>query len=132
MMTALSSIQSAALQLAVQLHPLREPFWSGQNKILVAGLVIAMALALLAVGVLSLVRRDHIRQGPTMRRLCRALSLDAPQRRLLQNMATRTGVHCPATLLISRGCFDTAHRRYKPQPTEAQQLQSVRKRIFDH
>ena len=131
MMTALSSIQFAAIQLAVQLHPLREPFWSGQNKLLIAGLIIAMALSLLAVGVLSLLRHDRVRQGPTMRRLCRALAIDAPQRRLLQNMATKTGVHCPATLLISRGCFDTARRRYKPQPTEAQQLQSVRQRIFD-
>lgn len=131
MMMTLSSIQVAALQLGVQLHPLRLPFWSGQNRFLVVGLIIAMALALLAVGILSLVRRDHVHQGPTMRRLCRALNLDAPQRRLLQHMAMKTGVCCPATLLISRGCFDTARRRYKPQLAEAQQLRSVRKRLFD-
>ena len=131
MMTMFSSIQFAALQLGVVLRPLREPLWSGQGKFLVAGLVIAMALGLVTVGVLSLVRRDHVRQGPTMRRLCRALALGAPQRRLLENMATKTGVRCPASLLISSGCFDTAHRRYKPQGIEAQQLQSVRQRIFD-
>ncbi len=131
MMIALSSIQFAALQLGVTLHPLREPWWFGQGRFLVAGLVIAMAMALVAVGVLSLVRRDHVRQGPTMRRLGRALGLDAPQRRLLEQLAVKTGVRCPAALLISRGCFDTAHRRYKPQGVELQQLQSVRQRIFD-
>ena len=131
MMIAISSIQFAAIQLGVTLHPLREPFWSGHNRLLVVGLVIAMALAFVTVGALSLVQRDHIRQGSTMRRLCRALALDVPQRRLLQNMATRTGVCCPASLLISRGCFDTARRRYKPQAVEAQQLRSVRQRIFD-
>ncbi|MCH8315827.1 MAG: hypothetical protein IIA64_07625 [Planctomycetes bacterium] len=131
MMIALSSIQVAALQLGMALRPLREPLWSGQGRFLVAGLVIAMAVALVTVGVLSLVRRDHVRQGPTMRRLCRALGLDTPHRRLLENMAMKTGVRCPAALLISRGCFDTAHRRYKPQGVEAQQLQSVRQRIFD-
>ncbi len=131
MMIAFNSIQLAAVQLGVQLHLLREPFWSGQNRLLVAGLVIAMAMALLAVGVLSLVRRDHVRQGPTMRRLCRALGLDTPQRRLLEQLAGKTGVRCPAALLISRGCFDTAQRRYGPEPAEAQQLQSIRQRIFD-
>ncbi len=130
MMTALSSIQFAALQLGMALRPLREPLWSGQGKFLVAGLVIAMALALVAVGVLSLVRRDHVRQGPTMRRLCRALGLDTPQRRLLEQLAGKTGVRCPAALLISRGCFDTAHRRYRPQGVELQQLNRIRLRVF--
>ena len=92
MMTAFNSIQLAALQLGMGLRPLREPLWSGQGRFVVAGLVIAMALALLAVGVLSLVRRDHVRQGPTMRRLGRALGLDAPQRRLLEQLAVKTGV----------------------------------------
>ncbi len=131
MMTAFNSIQLAALQLGMGLRPLREPLWSGQGRFLVAGLVIAMALALLAVGVLSLVRRDHIRQGPTMRRLCRALGLDTPQRRLLEQLAVKTGVRCPVALLISRGCFDTAHRRYKPQGVELQQLNRIRRRVFD-
>ena len=130
MMTALSSIQFAALQLEVLLRPLREPWWFGQGRFLVAGLVIAMAMALVTVGVLSLVRRDHVRQGPTMRRLCRALGLDTPQRRLLEQLAVKTGVHCPAALLISRGCFDTAHRRYRPQGVELQQLHRIRRRIF--
>ncbi len=130
MMTAFSSIQFAALQLGVQLHLLGEPFWSGQSRLLVAGLVIAMALGIVTVGVLSLVRRDHVRQGPTMRRLCRALDLDAPHRRLLENMAMKTGVRCPAALLISRGCFDTAHRRYRPQGVELQQLNRIRRRVF--
>ena len=130
MMTMFSSIQFAALQFGVQLRPLREPFWFGQNRLLVAGLVIAMALGLVTVGVLSLVRRDHVRQGPTMRRLCRALALGAPQRRLLENMAMKTGVRCPAALLISRGCFDTAHRRYRPHGVELQQLNRIRRRVF--
>ncbi len=131
MMTALSSIQFAALQLEVALRPLREPWWFGQGRFLVAGLVIAMALALLAVGVLSLVRRDHVRQGPTMRRLCRALGLDTLQRRLLEQLAVKTGVRCPAALLISRGSFDTAHRRYGAQGVELQQLNRIRRRVFD-
>ena len=131
MMIAFNSIQLAALQLGMALRPLREPLWSGQGRFLVAGLVIAMAVALVTVGVLSLVRRDHVRQGPTLRRLCRALELDAPHRRLLENMAMKTGVRCPAALLISRGCFDTAHRCYKPQGIELQQLHSIRQRIFD-
>ncbi|MCH7849712.1 MAG: hypothetical protein IIB53_15295 [Planctomycetes bacterium] len=131
MMTALSSIQFAALQLGMALRPLREPLWSGQGKFLVAGLVIAMALAVVAVGVLSLVRHDQVRQGPTMRRLCRALGLDTPQRRLLEQLAGKTDVRCPAALLISRGCFDTAHRRYRPQGVELQQLNRIRRRVFD-
>jgi len=131
MMTMFSSIQFAALQLAVQLHPLREPLWSGQGRFVVAGLVIAMALALVTVGGLSLLSRDRIRQGPTMRRLCRTLALDTPQRRLLEQLAGKTGVRCPAALLISRGCFDTAHRRYKPQGTELQHLNRIRRRVFD-
>ena len=130
MMIALSSIQFAALQLGVTLHTLREPWWAGQGRFLVAGLVIAMAMGLVAIGVLSLVRRDHVRQGPTMRRLCRALGLDTPQRRLLEQLAGKTGVRCPAALLISRGCFDTAHRRYRPQGVELQQLHRIRRRIF--
>lgn len=130
-MIAFNSIQLAALQLGMALRPLREPLWSGQGRFLVAGLVIAMALALVTVGVLSLVRRDHVRQGPTMRRLCRAVGLDTAQRRLLEQLAVKTGVRCPAALLISRGCFDTAHRCYKPQGIELQQLHSIRQRIFD-
>ncbi len=131
MMTAFSSIQLAALQFGVNLHQLRLPFWSGQNRLLVAGLVLAMAMSLLAVGVLSLLRRDYARQGPTMRRLCRALRIESPHRRLLESMAMKTGVRCPATLLVSSGCFDTARRRYKPQGIEAQQLRYVRQRIFE-
>ncbi|MEE9129110.1 MAG: hypothetical protein V3T84_03765 [Phycisphaerales bacterium] len=130
MMTIVSLIQVAGGKVGLTFAGLGEPLWSTQNRLLAAGLVFAMALALGAVGLLSLARRDRIRQGPTMRRLCRALGLDTAQRRLLEQLAVNTGVRCPAALLISRGCFDTAHRRYVPQGVELQQLNRIRRRVF--
>jgi len=131
MMTIVGLIQVVGPKVELTFAVLGEPLWSPQNRLLAAGVVFAMALALGAVGLLSLIRRDHIRQGPTMRRLCRALGLDTPQRRLLEQLAVKTGVRCPAALLISRGCFDTAHRRYGPQGVELQQLNRIRRRVFD-
>ena len=130
MMTIVSLIQVAGPKVGLTFAVLGGSLWSPQNRLLAAGLVFAMALALAAVAVLSLVRRDRIRQGPTMRRLCRTLGLDTPQRRLLEHMAGKTGVRCPPTLLISRGCFDTAHRRYGPQGVELQQLNRIRRRVY--
>ncbi len=129
-MTIVGLIQVVGPKVGLTFAVLGEPLWSTQNRLLAAGLIFAMALALAAVGLLSLVRRDRIRQGPTMRRLCRALGLDTPQRRLLEQVADKTGVRCPAALLISRGCFDTAHRRYGPQGVELQQLNRIRRRVF--
>ncbi len=131
MMTIVDLIQVAGPKDGLIFAVLGEPGWSTQNRLLAAGLVFAMALALAAVGLLSLARRDRIRQRPTMRRLCTVLGLDMAQRRLLEHLAVKTGVRCPAALLISRGCFDTAHRRYGPQGVELQQLNRIRRRIFD-
>ena len=130
MMTIAGLSQVVGPKVSLTFAVLGEPLWSTQYRLLAAGLVFAMALALGAVGLLSLVRRDRIQQGPTMRRLCRGLGLDTAQQRLLQQLAFKTGVRCPAALLISRGCFDTAHRRYRPQGVELQQLDRIRRRVF--
>lgn len=130
MMTIVGLIQVAGPKVGLTFAALSGPLWSTPDRLLGAGLVLAMALALAAVGLLSLTRRDRIRQGPTMRRVCRALGLDTPQRRLLEQLAFKTGVRCPAALLISRGCFDNAQKRYAPQGVELRQLNRIRRRVF--
>lgn len=130
MMNIVGLIQVAGPKVGLTFAVLGGPLWLTQNRLLAAGLVLAMVLALAAVGLLSLTRRDRIRQGPTMRRLCRALGLDTPQRRRLEHMAVKTGVRCPAALLISRGCFDIAQKRYDPQGVELRQLNRIRRRVF--
>ena len=108
-----------------------QPFWSHQMQLLAGGFALAMVLGVAAAALLNLARRDRRAQGPTTRRLCRALGLDTPQRRLLDNVARRAGIRSAAGLLISRGCFDIAQKRYAPQGVELRQLQRIRRRVFD-
>lgn len=79
-------------------------------QVLIAGLMIAMALSFATLAWLSLWRRDRARHGPTYRRLCRALGIPTSDRRLLCRVARTAGTP-PASLLLSRGCFDEAAAR---------------------
>ena len=97
---------------------------------LVGGVLIAMAVMLAICAIVSLVRRDRARQGPTFRRMCRALRIRAADRRRLQDLA-RTGRAPAASLLVSRGCFDAAVSRLAAGRRRAGRLAAVRRRVFE-
>ncbi len=130
-MTLLNMIQSSSRPSELTVALVGQPFWSQQMQLLAGGFVLAMVLGVAAASLLSLARRDRRAQGSTTRRLCRALGLDAPQRRLLENVARIAGIRSAAGLLISRGCFDIAQKRYAPQGVELRQLKRIRRRVFD-
>jgi hypothetical protein len=94
----------------------------------VGGLMIAVAMIMGAFATLSLGRRDRAQLGPTMRRLCRALRVARPERRLIRTLARRVGAPGPA-LLVSRGCFDRAAAA-APVPDQAR-IAALRRRLFD-
>lgn len=92
------------------------------------GLMIAVAVALGAVALLSLGRRDRAQLGPTMRRLFRALRVARIDRRLIRDLARRAGAP-GAALLVSRGCFDRA--AVEPAAPDQARLAALRRRLFE-
>ena len=101
------------------------------GRLLVAGFVFAMALALMVLATRSLLRRDRARYGPTCRRVCSSLGIRDGERRLLERLARRAGVPSAATLLISRGSFEAAVARHGVGKTYAETLSSIRRKVFE-
>jgi hypothetical protein len=101
------------------------------GRLVIAGLLVAMALALAVLAARSLIGRDRARGGPTCRRLCRALGVRVAQRRRLERVARRAGVPSAASLLMSRGCYDAAVARYAAGPADADELAAVRRQVFE-
>ena len=104
--------------------------WTEGLRILSASFVLAMALGLFMMGLLRIIQRDRARHGPTVRRLCQAMGLDINQRKLLVELAAKSGQPSAASLLISRGVYDTAMQQYAPIGVRASQLRVVRRKIF--
>lgn len=99
------------------------------QRLLMGLMLICPAVALAALAIVSLVRRDRARLGPTTRRLCRTLGVGVSERRLLEHLARGLGVPSGASLLVSRGCFDAAVAR--AGPGVRQRLVAVRRRVFE-
>ena len=104
--------------------------WSEGLRILSASFVFALAIGLFMTGLLRIIQRDRARHGPTVRRLCQAMGLDMSQRKLLVELAARSGQPSAASLLISRGVYDAAMQQYAPIGVRANQLRTVRRKIF--
>ena len=100
-------------------------------RLLIAGLLVTTAMSLATLAVRSLFRRDNARCGPAYRRLARALGLNFAQRRLLRAVAQHGDVPCPASLLLSRGCFNAAVSRYAASLGQTGQLAALGRALFD-
>lgn len=92
-------------------------------------LLAAAVLAAAVGGAVSLLLRDRRMHGAAFRTLCRGLAIPRPQRRMLRRIAAVARVRHPASLLVSRGCFDhaVATARVPARP----QVDELRRRIFD-
>ena len=99
-------------------------------RIMSASFVLALALGLFIMGLLRIINRDRAKHGPTVRRLCQAMALDINQRKLLVDLAAKSGQASAASLLISRGAYDAAMQQYAPVGVQASQLKTVRRKIF--
>ncbi len=104
--------------------------WSEAWRIISISFVLALALGLFMMGLLRIINRDRARHGPTVRRLCQALAIDIDQRKLLVDLAAKSGRTSAASLLISRGAYDAAMQQYAPVGVQASQLKTVRRKIF--
>lgn len=122
--------QMASVTEALELVRLGGWSWAESLQIISSSLVLALALGLFMMGVLRIINRDRARHGPTVRRLCQALGLDISQRKLLVDLAAKSGQASAASLLISRGAYDAAIQQYAPVGVQANQLKTVRRKIF--
>ena len=93
--------------------------------------ITAVGAAIAAWLIVGLIRRDRARQGSITRRLARSLGISPRQLRLL--ISVSRAAHLPNTgcLLISRGCFDAAARRYTGRFGRADRLRAIRRTVFD-
>ena len=103
----------------------------GDGSAFLAAALIALGVSLGAAAMVRLLHRDRREQGPIYRSLCRALHLGRGQRRLVTRIARAAGASSPASLLISRGCFERAAHRYPVRRAEAQHLATIRSRVFE-
>ncbi len=97
------------------------------ERIMLGSTLVFLAAMLATAAIVSLVRRDRARFGPTTRRCCRAVSVGMSDRRLLEDLARIVGVPC-AALLVSRGCFDAAAAH--ASASETRRLDAIRQRVF--
>ena len=109
-----------------------EPDGAVSSRLGLAILLVAIviAAAALAGAVVAVFRRDRRRHGPAVRRLCRGLGLRLDQRRLLQRVARAADQPHVGGVLLSRGCFDAAARRYTARRGREPRLADLRSRIF--
>jgi hypothetical protein len=88
------------------------------------------AAALLAWYLVVARPRDRARGGPLVRALTRSLGVDAAQRRFLNRVARSARLPNAGCLLISRGCFDHAARRFTGHADDARRLREIRRIVF--
>ena len=101
-----------------------------EAAVMLAGALIVVGGALATGVVWNLLGRKRGGGGLTYRRLCRGLGLDGPQRRMVAQVARAAGIDHPASLLISRGCFDRAVRRCIGR-RPGRRLVAIRRRVFE-
>lgn len=133
-------VSAAAMndQFARQLDELSRGFRGGGElpAALQTGWVVALlgSLVLCSVAawiVVAIVRRDQQRHGPALRRLASGLGLSGPQRRLAVRLATISGHHYPATMLVSQNCFERAAEQYLAQrPHAGNAIAALRVAVF--
>ena len=92
--------------------------------------VMCVGASALAWAIVAALRRDRARHGPAVRRLATGLWISAARRRLLHRVARAAGLSGPGSLLISRGCFDRAAKRYPARPGERERLHAIRRALF--
>jgi hypothetical protein len=101
------------------------------NPVTIAAMVVSCLVAgTLAWAIVTAMRRDRARHGPTVRRLAARLGLSASARVLLGRVARTAAMSSAGSLMISRGCFDAAVKRYAPRGRDAQRLRSIRRKLF--
>ena len=67
--------------------------------------------------------------GSARRRLERNLGLGLRDRRLLQRIGQSIELEDRASLLMGRGCFEEAVRRFEPSEDQLARIESLRQRI---
>lgn len=112
-------------------RPMPQAGWWSTNSTMWAVLLAGAGVAMLAWVIVAAIRRDRARHGPTVRSLARALGLSAGQRRLLDRVARAAGLSSAGSLLISRGCFDRAVKRYVGRFGRPEHLRIIRRRVFE-
>ncbi len=109
-----------------------EGFWSSDTSSAVGGAVLlVLGVSLGAWVVMRMRAQDRLRQGPAYRRLSRALGLGHSDRTLVWLVAREARLPCPASLLISSGCFDHATRRSVSRRGRSRRLAAIRRRVFE-
>ena len=78
----------------------------------------------------SMIQRDRARFGPTNRRLYVVFGMNAPQRKLLKQLAVAAGLNMPASLLISRGGFERAVKVFAGRYGTTPLLTEIRLKAF--
>ncbi len=104
---------------------------SGTFSAVGGAVLLVLGVALGAWVVMRMRSQDRLRQGPAYRRLSRALGLGRRDRTLVWLVAREARLPCPASLLISRGCFDHAARRSVSRPGRSRRLAAIRQRVFE-
>jgi len=112
-------------------RPMPEADWWSGHATMWAVLLAGAGAAMLAWVIVAAIRRDRARQGPAVRFLARSLGLSAGQRRLLEHVARAAGLSNAGSLLISRGCFDRAAKRYMGRFGRPEDLHILRRRVFE-
>ncbi len=109
-----------------------EPVLIAITSPVVTGVLMIVAAVLLgSTAIVSLVRRDRGRHGPTTRRFCRALGVSASERRLLTRLARSIGARGVVSVLLSRGCFDEASAVAQVSRPDERRLAAIRRRVFE-
>ncbi len=103
---------------------------SGTSSAVGGAVLLVLGVSLGAWVVMRMRSQDRLRQGPAYRRLSRALGLGRRDRTLVWLVAREARLPCPASLLISRGCFDHAARRSVSRPGRSRRLAAIRRRVF--
>ena len=89
------------------------------------------AVAAVAAAVVIIQRgRDRRRFGPETRAALRGLGLSSAEHRLLGRVAQLAGLRHPLSLVVSRGCFETACHRYVARFGDADRLRRIGHRMF--
>ena len=102
--------------------------WSG--PFLGTGLVLLGIIGVL-VGLRGRTCRSAARGHGGRRRLESALGLGFRDRRLLQRLAVGSGIEDRTSLLLGRGCFEEAVRRFDPEERHWHRVDRLRNLIFD-
>ena len=122
--------------MAASLTPLTDVSWiravppaAPSDPGLPVGAIAAAAVTATVVAwvVTWLLRRDRAAGGPVVRTLAAGLGVAFADRRLLTRVARCAGFTSAAPLLVSRGCYEEAARRWGG---DAARLDAIRRHVF--